>query len=95
VAALADCDKALKLMPTNLDVRDTRGFMYMKLGDPAIAIVDYNAALDVDPNRAISLFGRGMAKIKMGQKKEGEADQAAARALNPAVERQFSVYGLD
>lgn len=30
----------------------------------------------------------------MGQKKEGEADQAAARALNPSIESEFSIYGL-
>ena len=94
VAALTDCDLALKAMPSNPDVRDTRGFIYLKLGDPAIAIVEYNAGLDVDPNHALALYGRGMAQIKMGHTKEGEADQAAARALNPSVERQFSIYGL-
>ncbi len=29
---------ALKLMPANLDVRDTRGFIYLKLGDAALAL---------------------------------------------------------
>ena len=94
VAALADCDTALKTMPTNLDVRVTRGFIYLKLGDPAIAIVEYNAALDVDPNRSLALYGRGVARVRMGQTKDGEADQAAARALNPSVERQFAPYGV-
>jgi tetratricopeptide (TPR) repeat protein len=94
LAALSDCDVALKLMPTNADVRETRGFIYMKLGEPLVAIVEYNAALESDPNRTIALFGRGMARIKAGQQKEGEADQAAARALAPAIEAQFSMYGL-
>lgn len=94
VGALSDCDRALKADSTNLGVRETRGFIYLKLGDPAISIVEYNAALDVDPNRAVALFGRGLAKIKMGQRKEGDADQAAARALNPSVETQFSTYGV-
>jgi tetratricopeptide (TPR) repeat protein len=78
-AALSDCDVALKLMPTNPDVRETRGFLYMKLGEPLVAVVEYNAALERDPNRTIALYGRGMAKIKAGDRKEGEADQAAAR----------------
>ena len=95
VAALADCDRALKLMPYNLEVRVTRGFTYLKLGDPAIAIVEYNAVLEVDPNRALALHGRGLAKIKMGRASEGQADQAAARVFDPSVERQFSIYGVN
>ena len=95
VAALADCDMALKIRPTNLDVRETRGFIYLKLGDPAIAIVEYEAALEVDPNRALALFGRGLARKKMGRASEGAADQAAARALDPQIEVHFSRYGVN
>ena len=95
VQALADCDTALKLMPINLDVRDTRGFIYLKLGDPALALNEYNAALDIDPNRALSLYGRGLAKIKNGDVADGEADQRAAETINPEVAQQFSMYGLN
>ncbi len=93
-AALADCDVALKLMPRNADVRDTRGFIYLKLGEPAIALVEYNAGLEVDSSHALAHYGRGIAQIKLGHRKEGEADQAAARALDPHIERQFSMYGV-
>lgn len=94
VKAMADCDLALKLMPTSLDVREVRGFIYLKLGDPAIAIAEYDAALAVNPNQPLALWGRGLARIRNGQTKEGEADQAAARILDPNVERQFAIYGL-
>lgn len=92
--ALADCDVALKLTPVNLDVRDTRGFIFLKLGDPALALNEYENALQIDPNRAIALFGRGMARIRTGDAKGGEGDQAAARTLNPEVDEQFAAYGL-
>lgn len=95
VPALADCDRALRLMPLNLDVRETRGFIYLKLGDPTIAIVEYNAALDVDASRPLALYGRGLAYLRIGRRDQGEADRAAARALDPAIGRQFSIYGLD
>ena len=95
VQALADCDTALKLMPINLDVRDTRGFIYLKLGDPSLALNEYNAALDIDPNRALSLYGRGLARIRSGDQAAGEADQRAAETINPEVARQFSMYGLN
>jgi tetratricopeptide (TPR) repeat protein len=93
--ALADCDVALRLMPVNLDVRDTRGFIYLKLGDPALALNEYNAALEKDPNRATALFGRGLARIRTGDIKGGEGDQAAARTINPEIDQQFVIYGLN
>lgn len=93
--ALDDSDRALKLMPTNLDVRDTRAFIYLKLGEPTEALKEYNDALDIDPNRAISLYGRGLAKIRAGDPAGGKADQAAAETLYPEVAQQFSMYGLD
>lgn len=92
--ALTDCDVALKLTPTNPDVRETRGFIYLKLNEPLLAILEYSAALGGDPNRTIALYGRGLAKIMAGQQRDGELDQAAARALDPAVSAQFSMYGL-
>ena len=94
VAGLEDCDRAQKLMPLNLDVRDTRGFIYLKLGDPRLAVNEYNQALDVDPNRPLALYGRGIARIIIGETLEGEADKSAALTLDPEVADQFAIYGL-
>jgi tetratricopeptide (TPR) repeat protein len=94
VAALADSDQALKRLPLNLEVRDTRGFIYLKLGDPALALNEYNAALTIDPNRALSLYGRGLARIRMGDPAGGKGDQEAAATINPEVADDFSIYGL-
>lgn len=94
VQALADSDQALKLLPLSIDVRETRGFIYLKLGDPALALGEYNAALDVDPNRALSLYGRGLAKIRMGDAVAGKNEQEAALTINPEIARDFSMYGL-
>ncbi len=95
VMALADCDQALKLLPLSIPARETRGFIYLKLGDAAIAIAEYEAALQMDANRPLALYGLGLAKIRMGRKDEGEANQAAALALAPDIAQQFSVYGVD
>jgi tetratricopeptide (TPR) repeat protein len=95
VEALADCDQALKLMPTAVAAREARGFIYLKLGDPAIAATEYEAALRIDPNRPLALYGVGLAKIRLGRKADGEADQAAALVLSPTVASEFSVYGVD
>jgi tetratricopeptide (TPR) repeat protein len=94
VQALDDTDQALKLLPLNLDVRETRGFVYLKLGDPALALNEYNAALTLDPNRALSLYGRGLAKIRMGDTAGGKNDEAAALTINPEAAQDFAIYGL-
>jgi tetratricopeptide (TPR) repeat protein len=94
VKALADSDTALKLLPLNLEVRDTRGFIYLKLGDAALARTEYSSALDIDPNRARSLYGRGLARIAMGDTTGGQHDQAAALTINPEVATDFTTYGI-
>lgn len=95
VKALADCDHALKLLPVSIVARETRGFIYLKLGDPAIAQAEYEAALRIDPNRALALYGLGLAKRRLGREVEGKADQAAALVLVPSIRGEFSVYGVD
>ena len=54
---------------------------------------EYNAALTIDPNRALSLYGRGLARIRMGDA-AGKGDQEAALTINPEVADDFAIYGL-
>jgi tetratricopeptide (TPR) repeat protein len=95
VKALSDCDQALKLMPVSIAARQTRGFIYLKLGDPAIALAEYDAALQMDPNSPLALYGRGLAQIRLRNDEEGKADQAAATVLVPSIKDEFSVYGVE
>jgi tetratricopeptide (TPR) repeat protein len=92
-AALADCDASLKIreLPATLD---SRGFVYLRLAQPDKAIADYDAALKERPNQASSLFGRGIAKLRKGMADDGEADLAAARAIDPKIDAQFADYGV-
>lgn len=92
--ALRDCDEALKLQAGSLDARDTRGFIYLKLGDFAASIGEYDASLQVDPKRARALYGRGLAKTKSGDQTGGSADMVAAVKLAPKVGEEFSRFGL-
>jgi tetratricopeptide (TPR) repeat protein len=95
VGALGDCDKALKLMPNNAAVHETRAFTYLKMGEAEIAIQEFGAALEIKPDQPLSLYGRGLARVKAGHTREGAADKASALALDPAIARQFSVYGVE
>lgn len=92
-AALDDVDEALNLMPLNLDVRETRGFIYLKLNEPAQALANYDAALVLDPNRPLALYGRGLARLRLGDA-GGKGDQQAALTISPDVAAEFERYGL-
>jgi len=92
--ALADCDEALRLQPDNLQIRESRGFVFLKRGEYDIALREYDSALRTDPDRPLSLYGRGLARIARGDVKGGETDRQAARSLMPGVDTEFSTYGL-
>jgi tetratricopeptide (TPR) repeat protein len=92
--ALQDCNQALKLKADAPDVLDSRGFVYLKLGQNDSAINDYNAALKLDPKLAGALYGRGVAKQKKGDRTGSAADIAAAKAIQANIAEEFAKYGV-
>ena len=92
--ALADCDQALKIKADVPDVLDTRGFVNLKLNQFDNAIKDYDAALKGDPRLAGSLYGRGIAKLRKGDKNGGAADINAAKSVKADIADEFARYGL-
>jgi tetratricopeptide (TPR) repeat protein len=93
--ALAGCDTALKLMPLSPDVRETRGFVFLKQGQSHKAIEEYNAALAINANRAQALYGRALAECRLNRSDDCKRDKAAALAIDADVERQFKRHGVD
>ena len=94
-AALSDCAIALAIKPNDLDARETRAFVFLKQEQAGLAMAEYDAVLKVAPKRAIALYGRGLARTKMGDRENGNADRAAARTLSRGIDRQFTAYGLN
>lgn len=90
--ALSDCNRSLRLKPNDPETLGGRAFLYMRLSFFKTAILDYDAALEVDPKNALLLYGRGVAKANAGDVEGGEADAAAARALDAKVEETFARY---
>ncbi|MBW8813414.1 MAG: DUF3857 domain-containing protein [Caulobacterales bacterium] len=93
-AALADCTAALKVAPTSPHILDSEGFVLLRLGRLKESIEAYDAAIRQQPRLAPSLYGRGLAKLRLGQSADGEADLAAAHAASPEVEEEFTGYGV-
>jgi len=84
----------LRLDPNSQYAYDSRAFAYLKLGMLDAAIADYNVALRLEPGRPYSLFGRGIARQRKGDKAGGEADMAAAKAKTPGIAEEFAQYGV-
>ncbi|CAN7505170.1 DUF3857 domain-containing protein [Phenylobacterium sp. LjRoot219] len=91
--ALTDCSAAIALDP-KAGFLDSRGLVRLRLEAYADAIADYDAALSKDADMPTSLFGRGLAKLRTGNKAGGDSDLAAARQLDARIDRQFANMGI-
>lgn len=92
--AEADCAKAVELSPKAGNIWDSYALVAVRQGRMDEAIKRYDRALELAPKLADSLYGRGYAKIKSGDKVGGEADIAAAKAISPKVDQTFTEAGL-
>ena len=92
--ALQDYDEAIRLNPSNALWLGTRGFTYLKLKRYDQAIADYDAALKIDPKRAFTLFSRGVAKRARGDTTGGDADIAAAKAIDANIAAEAAKFDI-
>jgi tetratricopeptide (TPR) repeat protein len=97
--AIADYSKALELGPkqdplfrfrAGKSLLAGRGLAHLMLGQWEDAIADYDTALKSDSRFATALYGRGLARTKKGDTAAGEADMAAAKALQSDVVETFA-----
>jgi tetratricopeptide (TPR) repeat protein len=92
--ALRDCNEALRLEPGNADTLDSRAFVYLRQRQYAKAIADYSVALAGKPDEASSLYGRGLARAKLGLSTDAATDIAQAKAKDPKIADTFAAMGL-
>jgi tetratricopeptide (TPR) repeat protein/predicted aspartyl protease len=96
--AVKDCNGALrradKSSPFYAKVADSRGLVYLVMGDYDKSIADYDAALKINAKSAWSLYGRGIDKLRKQKTSDGDADIAQATALWPGVVEAFKRRGI-
>lgn len=108
--ALKDCDAALNVRQYAPEqtgtlitdsqigedpvVLDSRALVYLRLGNLNDAIHDYASALQINPGMPTSLYGRGVAELRLGEKTQGQADLAAAEKLDTGVAQRFAKMGV-
>jgi tetratricopeptide (TPR) repeat protein len=92
--AVVDCNESLRLRPGDGNTLGNRGLAYLKLKKLDLALTDYDASLQANPN-ASALYGRGIAKRLRGDKAGADADIAAAEQISPDIAEDFERYGVD
>jgi len=93
--AMEDCNAAIRALPRDSAILDSRALIRVRRGDWKQALVDYNAALAINAKSAWSLYMRGLVEAKSGMNAQAKADRAAAVAIDPKVGDRAKKYGLE
>ncbi len=92
--ALQDCEDAVDAQSKNANYRDSRGWVYLRLGKLGKATDDFDRSLKLDPKGASSLFGRGLVHLRQGDRDKALADIEAARKARPSIDADMARYGI-
>ena len=92
--ALKDCTKAIELADSTAQALDSRAMVYFRMNRLDDALADLNAVLDDNPGLVASLYMRGVVQHRLGKAAAGDADLAAARMMEPQVDKNYASYGI-
>ena len=68
--------------------------VHLRRGEFQAALDDYDAVVRADAAYADSLYGRGLARLRLGQSEAGRIDIEAATARDENVASRYAGYGL-
>jgi tetratricopeptide (TPR) repeat protein len=91
--ALTACEALVAQAPGAKAVL-VRAFVRLRRGEFEAAIADYDAVLSSEPNSAGALYGRGVARSRLGQMAESQRDIAAAAVHDTNIASEFASYGI-
>lgn len=83
--ALDDCKEAVGRDRGESAFHDSLGWVNLRLGDARAAVKAFDAAIEAKP-RAISLYGRALARQRLGDTEAARRDLAAARGLDARID---------
>jgi predicted aspartyl protease/tetratricopeptide (TPR) repeat protein len=92
--ALQDCKQAVDKDDGAAAYRDSLGWAYLRLGDAAQAKKAFDAAIKLQA-LPFSLYGRGLAQLRLNNTASGEQDLAAARQIVPAIDDEARQAGFE
>lgn len=87
---IQDCNKAIEINPKKVEGPYlARGMAKANLEDYQGAIQDFNEVIEINPELALAYYGRGIAKIGLGQKDSACLDLSKAGAKGYSAEPNF------
>lgn len=92
--ALQDCKRAVDMDDGAAAYLDSLGWTYLRLGDAARAKKAFDGAIKVQA-LPLSLYGRGLAQLRLNDTSAGEQDLAAARKLKPSIDKDARREGFE
>jgi tetratricopeptide (TPR) repeat protein len=92
--AEADCRLSLEIFPRWFNTYVGLGLVFLKRGDQQAALDAYEIALKGDPDQIGGIYGRGIARLRLGKVTEGQADIAAATARDKDIAAEYERYGV-
>lgn len=93
--ARQDCNRALEINSIDTAALSARGVLNLRARQNHEAWADFDAAIFNGRSDARTLYGRGIAGVRLGRAREGRADIEAAERLQPEITATFASYGLD
>ena len=91
---LKDCNLALKLEPENAPATEARAFIKLRMSKWDDAIRDYDDMLRYLPNTPRAHYGRGIARLRKGDKAGAEKDLEAAKRYGFDTYVEFESVGI-
>ena len=91
--ALARCTQAVERAEDPAYALDSRALVRFRQGDAAGALADLDAALDLAPGLAPSLYLRGVVRLQTGDR-SGREDIATALRMMPQLPRTYGRHGI-
>lgn len=92
--ARADAEVAIRANPHLISGHLCLGMAALKQGEWGAARAAYEAAVALEPGNAEALYGRGIASIRQGNRREGNDDIDQAQQFNSLVENGFRRVGV-
>lgn len=89
-----DCNEAVDADSKNAAYLDSRGWVYLRMGNYRRALADFDRSPEMRPDGPWSLYGRGLTKAGLNGAAQGEADLLAARKLDAGIDESVKRAGL-
>jgi lipoprotein NlpI len=93
-AARQDCNQALEINSIDTAALAARGVLNLRARSNDEAWSDFDAAIFNGRRLAQTLYGRGIAALRLGRTREGRADIVAAEELQAEIGATFASYGV-